>query len=156
MSRIINPDNAGKDRKRLAKGIVLAIRELARQEGNGIESRDMAAFISLALGMISDSIEATVAPWEKRGYWVKADKFRTKWSWCEIYAEKMSKAVLDDEWGSIAQVVTLTAQKLSDITLPISHRLGQPWIGAWNELNNNELKSKTPGKLHPGVIKSDH
>jgi hypothetical protein len=156
MSRIINPNSGGKDRKFLAKGIVLAIRELSRQDGTGIESRDMAAFISLALGTISESIEASVVPWEKRGYWVKADKFRIEWAWCKKYAEEFAQALLDDDWGIIAQLFALTAQKLSDITVSDGHRLGQPWVGAWNELNAKELKRKTPGNFHPGVTETDN
>src|SRR3954468_10908821 len=81
MSRIINPDSAGKERTQLTKGIILSIRELAKQADPGPESRDMAAFIALALTVISESIDISVAAWEKRGYWVKADKFRMEWLW---------------------------------------------------------------------------
>ncbi len=134
MSRVINPDSAGKERTRLAKGIVLAIRELAQQNKPGIESRDLAAFIALALKIISETIDATVAPWEKRDYWIKADKFRMAWAWSSQYAENMKRAVLNDDWGSVAQISALTAQKLSKITVPPGHRLGRPWVGAWKEL----------------------
>ena len=48
MSRVINPDSAGKDRTRLTKAIVLAVRELAKQNEVTEEARDLAAFISLA------------------------------------------------------------------------------------------------------------
>ncbi len=134
MSRVIKFDSAGKERTRLTKGVVLAIRELAKQDKPGTESRDLAAFIALALGLISKSINETVIPWEKRDYWVKADKFRMAWAWSGQYAEKMRRAVLDDDWLGVAQVAALTAQKLSKITVPPKNRLGQPWIGAWDEL----------------------
>ena len=49
MSRVINPDSAGKERTRLTKALVIAIRELAKQEEPGEAARDLAAFISLAL-----------------------------------------------------------------------------------------------------------
>lgn len=134
MSRVINPDSAGKERTRLTKGIVLAIRELAQQGEPGAETRDLAAFITLALSVISGTIDASVAAWEKRDYWVKADKFRMEWAWCGQYAEKMKLAILKDDWTSVAQVVAQTAQKLSKVTVPPSHRLGRPWEGAWAEL----------------------
>ncbi|MFN8387184.1 MAG: hypothetical protein U0V48_06705, partial [Anaerolineales bacterium] len=75
MSRVINPDSAGKDRARLSKAIVLAVRELAKQTEVTQEAKDIAAFISLALKTISEGIDTSVAAWEKRDYWVKADRF---------------------------------------------------------------------------------
>ena len=134
MGRVINPDSAGKERSHLTKGIVLTIRELAQQGKPGTESRDMAAFIALALEIISKTIEVTVTPWEKRDYWVKADKFRMDWAWSGQYAEKMKQAVLNEDWGNVAKIAALTGQKLNKITVPPGHRLGKPWVGAWNEL----------------------
>jgi len=134
LSRVINPDSAGKERTRLTKGVVLAIRELAQQSQPGAETRDLAAFIALALAIIANTIDVSVVAWEKRDYWVKADKFRMEWAWSGHYAEKMKKAVLADDWGSVAQVAAQTAQKLSKVNVPPGHRLGHPWVGAWNEL----------------------
>ena len=134
MTRIINPESAGKERTQLTKGIVLAIRELAKQSDPGPESRDMAAFIALALEIISGSIDISVAAWEKRGYWVKADKFRMEWLWAGPYAARMRDAVLADDWASVALVMTQTAQKLAKINVPPGHRLGRPWVGAYKQL----------------------
>jgi len=134
LSRIINPDSAGKERTRLTKAIVLALRELAQQTGPGAESRDLAAFIALALAIVSETIEVSVAAWEKRGYWVKADRFRIDWAWAGHFAENMQRAVQTDDWGTVAEVAALTAQKLNKITVPAGNRLGKPWVGAWNEL----------------------
>lgn len=134
MSRIINPESAGKERTQLTKGIVLAIRELAKQNDPGPDSRDMAAFIALALATIAEGIDISVAAWEKRGYWVKADKFRMEWLWTTQYAEKMRAAVLADDWATVALVMTQTAQKLAKVNVPAGHRLGRPWVGAYKEL----------------------
>jgi hypothetical protein len=134
MGRVINVESTGNERNRLVKGIVLTIRELAQQKEPGKESRDMAAFISIALGKVYDSIEPTVSAWEKRGYWVKADKFRLEWAWTEDYSIKMREALLKDDWLTISQISTRTAQKLGGITIPLGHRLGTPWVGAWELL----------------------
>jgi hypothetical protein len=135
LSRVIHPDSTGKERMRLTKGIVLAIRELAGQSEFGAETRDLAAFIVLALSVISGTIDVSVAAWEKRGYWVKADKFRMEWAWFGQYSEKMKLAILENDWGRVAQVAAQTAQKLSKVTVPPGHRLGRPWEGAWEEMN---------------------
>ena len=138
LSRVINPDSAGKERTRLTKGIVLAIRELAHESEPGAKSRDLAAFIALALGIISGTIDVSVAAWEKRDYWVKADKFRMEWAWSGSYAAKMKQAVLSDDWGTVTVVAAQTAQKLNKINVPPGHHLGTPWMGAWDELKKHK------------------
>ncbi len=134
MGRLINPDSAGKERTRLTKAVALAVRELAQQTGPGAESRDLAAFIALALAVIAGTIDVSVTAWEKRGYWVKADRFRMDWAWAGQTAEKMRAAVLAEDWAGVAQAAAHTAGRLNRITVPPGHRLGQPWVGAWQEL----------------------
>jgi hypothetical protein len=138
MGRVINPDSAGKERTRLTKAIVLAVRELAQQTDPGPVSRDLAAFISLALATIAEGIDVSVAAWEKRDYWVKADKFRMEWMWADQYAEKMRTALFAEDWGAVAMIAAQTAQKLSKIKVSPKHRLGTPWVGAWQELQKQK------------------
>jgi len=134
LSRLINPDSAGKDRTRLSKAIVLAVRELAKQTQVTPETKDLAAFIALALKQISAGIDASVAAWEKRDYWVKADRFRMEWMWSGQYAEKMRTAVLAEDWGTVAMVSAQIAQKFHKIVIAQNHRLGKPWVGAYRQL----------------------
>ncbi|HRQ25326.1 MAG TPA: hypothetical protein PLF42_18000, partial [Anaerolineales bacterium] len=122
MSRVINPDSVGKERTRLSKSIVLCVRELARQREVTPESKDLAAFIALALQSIADGIDVSVAAWEKRDYWVKADRFRMEWLWAGHYAEKMKDAVLADDWAAIALLMPQIAQKFSKIVVSDNHR----------------------------------
>lgn len=138
MSRVINPDSAGKERTHLTKAVVLAIRELVQQPDTGVETHDLAAFIALALTAISETIEVSVVAWEKRDYWVKADKFRMEWAWAGQYAEKMRRGVLDEDWNTVAQTSAKIAQKLGKVVVSPKHRLGQPWIGAWDELKRQQ------------------
>jgi len=134
MSRVINPDSAGKQRTQLIKAIVLAVRELARQTEPGATARDLAAFISIALQTISDGIEVSVIAWEKRDYWVKADKFRMEWAWAASTSQKMRAAVLADDWASVAILSATIAQKFNKIQVSENNRLGKPWVGAFKQL----------------------
>ena len=137
MSRLINVDSAGKDRTRLSKAIVLSIRELAKQKDISSEAQDLAAFIALALQTISEGIDASVVAWEKRDYWVKADRFRREWMWTGQYAMKMKTAVLKDDWGAVAMLMPQIAQKFGKVVVSENHRLGKPWVGAYQQLNGN-------------------
>ena len=134
MSRVINPDSTGKERTRLTKAIVIAIRELVRQSEPNAEARDLAAFIVLALQTIAEGIDVSVAAWEKRDYWIKADRFRMEWAWAGQVGEKMKKAVLDEDWGNVAMLSAQIAQKLQKVKISENHRMGTPWVGAYKQL----------------------
>ena len=135
MSPIINPESAGKERTQLSKAIVLAVRELAKQSEVTKEAKDLAAFIALALQSIAEGIDISVAAWEKRGYWVKADRFRMDWVWTGQYADKMKSAILTDDWGTVAMLSAQIVQKFNKIMVSENHRLGKPWVGAYGRLN---------------------
>jgi len=134
LSRIINTEGAGKERNRLSRCIVLSLRELMRQSQPDDKSRDLAAFIALALLSISDTVEASVLAWEKKGYWVKADRYRMEWSWTERFGKQMKQAVFQEDWPMVAQVSVQVAQKLMSVEVPLRNRLGTPWVGAWGSL----------------------
>lgn len=134
MSRLINPDSVGKERTRLSKSIVLCIRELAKQVNVTSETKDQAAFIALALQTIAEGIDASVQAWEKRDYWVKADKFRMEWMWAGQTAAKLKDAVLTDDWAAIAMLLPQIAQRFNKVVVSDNHRLGKPWTGAYKLL----------------------
>ncbi len=137
MSRVINPDSVGKQRTQLSKAIVLAVRELARQKDVTDQTRDLAAFIAIALQIISNGIDVSVTAWEKRDYWIKADKFRMEWAWTGQIAEKMRISVLSDDWATVAVLSAQTAQKLAKVQVSENHRLGKPWVGSFKQLTLN-------------------
>lgn len=139
MGRVIKIEGPGKDRKRLARAIVLALRELMQQSQADDETRNLAAFIGLALQAIHETIDETVTPWEKRGYWLKADRFRLEWEWTGHIGKGMREAVLAENWAEVAGFAAQVAEKLDDVNLPKRHRMGTPWEGAWDELQKNGL-----------------
>jgi len=110
------------------------MRELAVQDEANAQTRDLAAFISLALVSIYNTIDVSVAAWEKRGYWVKADRFRMDWDWSRRLGENMRTAVMDDDWAAIAQTTVEVAMKVNSVKVPQRHKLGTPWVGAYDRL----------------------
>jgi hypothetical protein len=131
MSRVINPESAGKERNRLSKAIVIAIREFMKQPEPNETSKDIAAFIILSLEQIDQTIDLTVAPWEKRDYWVKADRFRMDWAWVKPAALNMRKYFQAQDWPQIAMQSIQIAQKFNNIKVSERHRMGTPWVGAY-------------------------
>lgn len=135
MSRVIKTENVATDRTRLMKAMAIAMRELIAKQGFDSQARDLAAFMVFALDGVTQSVERSVQPWEKRGYWVKADRFRMDWAWTEPTANKLRQALMADDMGGIAEGIASLAQRLQNIDVPAKHRLGTPWVGAWEKLN---------------------
>jgi hypothetical protein len=140
MSRVINPESASRLRTQLVQSVSLALRQLVQSTELDDEARDLAAFIAIALDEIYSSIDSSVSAWEKRGYWIKADRYRMEWSWTEQYSSEMRAAVLAGDWMGIGTAAMKVANKLSSVTVAQRNRLGTPWVGAW------ERMQKTGGK----------
>jgi hypothetical protein len=139
LTRIITINGVGKQRKKLTREVVLAIRELMRLEEVNTQTRELAAFIALNLEAIYQTIDLTVAAWEKRDYWVKADRFRMEWAWSGKLAGEMGEAIRKDDWQAVALISAKAAQKLNKVQVPQRHRLGEPWLGAWEEFKKSGL-----------------
>lgn len=133
MSRVINPDSVGKQRNKLIRMTALAVRELLRQPEPNAESRDMAIFIVLSLDTVADTIDPSVEAWEKRGYWVKADRFRMEWTWAKKRADEIREALFVEDWGAVAMCAVQIAQQpqIAGVMISPKHRMGKPWVGAW-------------------------
>ena len=123
-------------RNRLTKSIVLAIRTLMIKGEPDAESLDMAAFVVLALEKIEESIDKSATAWEKRDFWLKADRFRMEWAWTESSRKSLEKAVLAQNWAEIPTELVRIAQRLGSVEVAAKHRLGTPWTGAWEVLKN--------------------
>jgi hypothetical protein len=134
LARIIKTGSASKDRIWLEKGIVVAIRELSKQRDLDKTTYDLVAFIAFSLKAIGDTVEESVAAWEKRGYWVKADRYRMEWNWATRMGNELQQAVINEDWGTIPKIIAQLAQRVSKVNVPVRNRIGNPWIGSWDRL----------------------
>lgn len=134
MSRLINPDNAGKQRTQLMKGVAHTLRALAVKQNVDAETRDMVAFLALALGQIHETIDVTCLAWEKRDYWLKADQFRREWAWAGRTGEKLERVALGEDWPNLPTLMVELSKHLAKVVLPKRNSLGTPWTGALAKL----------------------
>jgi len=102
VSRVIRPDSAARSRTRLMAAIAHALRQASGGPLPTSEQQDLLAFIELALQEISQSIDATVSAWERRGYWLKADRFRRDWSWVASAEKRIHDALLANDLAAAA------------------------------------------------------
>jgi len=134
LGRIIRAGSAGQNRVLLEKGIVIALRELVKQASLDHTTYDLVAFIALSLKAIGDTVDESVAAWEKRGYWIKADHYRMEWNWADNLGGELLDALLKEDWGNVTRLSALVSQKLIHVKVSTKHRLGKPWVGSWDRL----------------------
>ena len=75
MSRVINVNNPTKIRNQHRRTIAEILRHLIQKPEMDAEARDMAAMLVYLLRGIQEGIEQSATAWEKRGYWMKAERF---------------------------------------------------------------------------------
>ncbi|HLC33833.1 MAG TPA: hypothetical protein VJJ70_02390 [Anaerolineales bacterium] len=133
MSRVINPESAGRNRARLMQWIALACAQLMKERS--LDTRaDELAFIVAALEEIAAGIDASTAAWEKRDYWLKADQFRRQWEWTGRSAQRLRAAIERKNTSEAVAALADLAPRLAGVTLPKRLPKEMPWKGAHEKL----------------------
>jgi hypothetical protein len=136
MSRLIKPESAGKLRTQLCKAVGLTLRELAAKAQPDAAARDMVAFVALCLREIDATINESVVAWEKRDYWVKADRFRLEWQWAGHFSAALTRALLDNNGALLPELLLKIGARLQAVKLPLRNTGGEPWHGALQRLRD--------------------
>ena len=133
MSRVINPESAGRNRARLMQWIALACAQLMKERS--LDTRaDELAFIVAALEEIAAGIDASTAAWEKRDYWLKADQFRRQWEWTGRSAQRLRAAIERTNTSEAVAALAALAPRLAGVALPKRLPKEMPWKGAHEKL----------------------
>lgn len=96
------------------------------------ERRDMLAFVALCLEEIAVSVDETCQAWEKRDYWVKADRFRVEWGWVVSGLADLTHHLRADELEAGAMTAAGLGSHLGDVSLPRRNSVNEPWQDAWS------------------------
>jgi hypothetical protein len=134
VSRLINGPNPGTERNQLRRTIAEALRHLMTKKKFDDESKDLVALIVYSLRGIAGGIDQSARAWEKRDYFVKADKFRMEWAWAETYANKLEVMMRGELWSDLPLALAELAPKFSDITVTKFVRTEALWNGRYKQL----------------------
>jgi len=130
LSRVIHTESPSTLRKRLLREIATVLQSGKKAEYSSTEMRDMIAFIAMTLKKIDESVEQTTAAWEKRGYWLKADRFRLEWSWVGMLAGRMEQHLELEDIQAALPVLGELAAAMTGIQ-PKKGENRNIWKGAW-------------------------
>lgn len=131
LSPIVRPESAARLREKILQTTALAIRHAATQSPSSSDRHDVIAFIVLALQQVSESIETSAAAWEKRGYWLKADRFRRDWLWVERLRGQIETALRNQDFAAAGDGIGQLSGHLAGVKIPTRMQRTMPWQGSW-------------------------
>jgi hypothetical protein len=133
MSRIIATERPGKVRNQHRRTIAEALRRLSQKSHIDDEAKDLAALIVFCLHGMADTVDQTIAAWEKRDYWMKAEHFGQEWQWLEPFADELSAVIYKGQWSQLPTVLAGLIPHFSDVTVRQMTRQPILWQGAYEK-----------------------
>ncbi len=134
MSRVINPNAPGKTRNQHLRTLAEILRRLAAKGAIDDEVRDMAAAMVFIFRDISAGVETSILAWEKRDYWLKADRFRLEWEWAAQAAADLEDVIRNGAWDLLPGLAASLLPRLADIRVKKFTRNPELWLGAYEQL----------------------
>lgn len=138
MGRVINTNTPSKIRNRNRRLIAELLRRMSSKQTIDAEAQDMAAAIVLALKEIDDGLLETMAAWEKRGYWMKAEKFHQEWSWAKEAASNLDDVIRHEAWDLLPGLLVEMFPRFADVQIAKYTRKSEAWDGKHAELMQME------------------
>ncbi len=141
MSRVVNTNSPGTRRNRARRTIAEILRHLMFKRTLDEETLDMVAALVFALREIDDSVDATVEAWEKRDYFVKADRFRLEWEWASAAAQRLERIIMDRQWDALPVEIAGLAPRFADIRIAKMTRAPSAWKSSYALLRSQSEKA---------------
>ncbi|MFN2115933.1 MAG: hypothetical protein ACK2T6_09460 [Anaerolineae bacterium] len=136
MSRIVNTDSPSAQRQRLRRTIAEALNRLMAKQELDDETRDLAALIVFSLREIDAGIERSATAWDKRHYYIKADRLRQEWEWASRVADRMANLIKGGDWARLPVLLASLAPRFSDVQVSKLTRSPGLWAGAYRRLKD--------------------
>jgi hypothetical protein len=146
VSRIINTAGSPTtQRNRLRRSIAESLRRLMEKPRFDQESKDLTAFIVFALREIAEGVNQSAEAWEKRDYYIKADRFRQEWEWLGPMERLLTTALVYEQWNDLPPLFARLLAQFQDVTINKMTRSERLWDGAYDRLMAEQ--APTRGKL---------
>jgi hypothetical protein len=134
MSRVINPNAPGKSRSYHMRTLAEMLRRLASKGKVDGEVVDMLAAAVFILREIDAGVDVSAEAWERRDYWLKADRFRRDWEWVPKMGGRLEAMVLQGDWEQLPAVMIELHRQVADVKITKMTRSPELWAGAHKQL----------------------
>lgn len=134
MSQIININNPGRQRNNQRRTVAEILRRLGQKSTFDSEAKDMAAAMVFLLRDMFGSADKTANAWEKRGYWMKADRLLREWNWTGEMAANLEDVIRNDAWDLLPRLLGEMLPYTADVSVKSLTRPSSTWNGAYHKL----------------------
>lgn len=134
MSRVINPNPPGTTRNHHMRTAAEMLRRLAAKPAVDTETKDMAAAMVFLFREVHAGVDTSALAWEKRDYWLKADRFRLEWEWAEQAAADLEDVIRNGAWDLLPRLLAELFPRLAGIKIKKLTRKPEVWQGAYARL----------------------
>lgn len=134
MSRVINTNNPTQIRNQNMRTIGEILRNLSHKQNMDAEAKDMAATIVFALRAIREGVDQTIRAWEKRDYWMKAERFQREWAWTAEMAANFEDVLRHEAWDLLPGLIADIFPHFADMQIKSMTRSPSTWKGAYQKL----------------------
>lgn len=138
MSRVIYTQRPGKIRHRHRRTIAEALRRLGQKPQLDDEAKDLIALVVFSLHGIADTVEQTIDAWEKRDYYIKAERFRQEWRWLGRITDELSAVLYESRWDQLPAVLAQLMLHFADIKVKQMTRKPPLWQGAYEKFTRGD------------------
>jgi hypothetical protein len=134
MSRVVHTDSPGKRRNQARRSIAEILRILGRKAEIDEEAKDMAAMLVYYLLEIKETIDESANAWEKRGYWMKVERFVRDWEWIPQSVADIDDVIRHEAWDLLPELLAGLMPHFDDIQIKAMTRNPDAWRGAYQKL----------------------
>ncbi len=134
MGRVIHTNSPTKQRNQLRRTIVEMLHRLSHKGEIDEEAQDMAATIVFALVEINEGVQGSAAAWEKRGYWMKAERFMRDWEWTREIAANLDDVLRYEAWDLLPELLLQLMPHFHDIKVSKYMRKPTTWENGYARL----------------------
>ena len=134
MGRIIHTDSPTTVRNRNRRTIAEMLKRLAQKPEIDDEAKDFAATIVFELIAIDEGVLSSAKSWEKRDYWIKAEKFIREWAWAKETAYNLDDVLRHEAWDLLPRLILELYPKFADVKVTKLTRKADVWEGNYMKL----------------------
>ena len=138
MNRVISTDSPGKVRNHHRRTIAEALRRVSQKSDIDDEAKDLAALIVYSLQGISETVDRTIDAWERRDYYMKAERFREKWRWLDPLTDELIGVIYEGRWGQLSTALASLLPYFADVKIKQMTRKPMLWQGAYERFMEGE------------------
>ncbi len=134
MSRVINTNSPTKIRNQNRRLIAEMMQRMGQKPEVDDEVKDMAAAMVFSLRAIYETCETAAKAWEKRDYWIKAERFLRDWRWTKTSAANIEDVIREEAWELMPQLLMEMFPRFVDVQVKTLTKKPIEWQGAHKRL----------------------